>query len=73
MENHKELKRSLSPLNVWALAFGCIIGWGAFMMPGTTFLPKAGTLGTTLAMLIGRLEIYPILMLFMPSVWRRTG
>lgn len=51
----KKLARGLSPLNVWALAFGCIIGWGAFMMPGTTFLPKAGTLGTALAMVIGAL------------------
>lgn len=48
-------KRDLSPMSVWALAFGCIIGWGAFMMPGTTFLPTAGTLGTTVAMLIGAL------------------
>lgn len=48
-------KRDLSPVSVWALAFGCIIGWGAFMMPGTTFLPTAGTLGTTIAMIIGAL------------------
>ena len=48
-----QLNRHLSPLHVWSLAFGCIIGWGAFMMPGTTFLPTAGTLGTTLAMIIG--------------------
>ena len=48
-----QLNRHLSPLHVWSLAFGCIIGWGAFMMPGTTFLPTAGTLGTTLAMVIG--------------------
>ena len=46
-------KRDLSPISVWALAFGCIIGWGAFMMPGTTFLPTAGTLGTAVAMVIG--------------------
>ncbi len=46
-------RRELSPISVWALAFGCIIGWGAFMMPGTTFLPTAGTLGTTIAMIIG--------------------
>ena len=49
----QQLNRHLSPLHVWSLAFGCIIGWGAFMMPGTTFLPTAGTLGTTLAMVIG--------------------
>ncbi len=44
------LEKKLSPLNVWALAFGCIIGWGAFVMPGNTFLKNAGTLGTALAM-----------------------
>lgn len=42
-------------MSVWSLAFGCIIGWGAFMMPGTTFLPAAGPLGTAAAMAIGAL------------------
>lgn len=51
------LQKNLSPLHVWALAFGCIIGWGAFMMPGTTFLPTAGTLGTAIAMIIGALTM----------------
>ena len=54
------LQRKLSPLSVWALAFGCIIGWGAFMMPGTTFLPTAGTMGTTIAMIIGALVMITI-------------
>ena len=39
-----KLKRSLSPVNVWALALGCIIGWGAFVMPGNKFLATAGPL-----------------------------
>ena len=51
-ENTK-LKPYLSPLNVWALSFGCAVGWGAFVMPGTTFLPIAGPLGTALGMAIG--------------------
>lgn len=42
------LQRKLSPLNVWALALGSIIGWGAFVMPANTFLPNAGPLGTLL-------------------------
>ncbi len=52
MEKQKELKleKKLAPVNVWALAFGCIIGWGAFVMPGNTFLGKAGPLGTAIAM-----------------------
>ncbi|MBR1645863.1 MAG: amino acid permease [Selenomonadaceae bacterium] len=51
-ENTK-LKPYLSPLNVWALSFGCAVGWGAFVMPGTTFLPIGGPLGTALGMAIG--------------------
>jgi len=35
------LQRKLSPLNVWALALGSIIGWGAFVMPANTFLPSS--------------------------------
>ena len=34
------------------MAFGCMVGWGAFVMPGTTFLPLAGPAGTIIAMLI---------------------
>ena len=47
------LGQYLSPLAVWALSFGCAVGWGAFVMPGTTFLPAAGPLGTTLGIMIG--------------------
>lgn len=49
---YSEYDRYLSPLDVWAIAFGCTIGWGAFMMPGTTFLPVAGPLGTAIAMAV---------------------
>ena len=49
------LQRKLSPLNVWALAPGSIIGWGAFVMPANTFLPNAGPLGTAIAMAAGAL------------------
>ena len=48
-----KLEKKLSPLNVWSLALGCIIGWGAFVMPGNTFLGQAGPLGTAIAMGIG--------------------
>ncbi len=49
----KEFDRYLSPLDVWGLVFGCMVGWGAFVMPGTTFLPVAGPFGTIIAMAIG--------------------
>jgi len=39
----KPLDRYLSPLDVWAMAFGCMVGWGVFAMPGTTFLPLSGS------------------------------
>ena len=51
----KGLQRYLSGLGAWALAFGCSVGWGAFVMPGTTFLPVAGPLGTVLGIVIGGL------------------
>ena len=50
MEQQVKLEKKLSPVNVWSLALGCIIGWGAFVMPGNTFLGKAGPLGTAIAM-----------------------
>ena len=47
----------LSPyLSTWgavSLAFGCAVGWGAFIMPGTTFLPVAGPLGTLIGLGVG--------------------
>ncbi len=53
-ENHaKGLTKYLSPLGVWALSFGCSVGWGAFVMPGTTFLPVAGPVGTIIGIIIG--------------------
>lgn len=52
-ESGHTLKKDLNPISVWSLAFGCIIGWGAFFNPGLKFLPTAGTLGTSIAMLIG--------------------
>ncbi len=40
------LNKNLSPITIWALSFGCVVGSGAFYMPGTTFLPISGPLGT---------------------------
>ncbi len=53
--NSGTLTRYISPAAAWALSFGCIVGWGAFMMPGTTFLPMAGPAGTVAGMVIGGL------------------
>lgn len=54
------LKRSLSPTHVWAIAFGCVIGWGSFINPGKKFLPASGVAGTAIAMLLGALVMIVI-------------
>ena len=43
----------LNRVNVWAFSFGSSVGWGAFIMSGTLFLPTAGPLGTIIGLLIG--------------------
>lgn len=55
-----ELKKALSPMSVWALAFGCVIGWGSFINPGKKFLPNSGVAGTAIAMLLGALVMVVI-------------
>ncbi len=47
------LSKYLSPLAAWALAFGSAVGWGAFVMPGTTFLPIAGPWGAVIGLVAG--------------------
>ena len=49
------LKRQLNPMNVWAIAFGCVIGWGSFINPGKKFLSNSGVAGTAIAMIMGAL------------------
>nr|MBR4281684.1 APC family permease [Clostridia bacterium] len=49
------LQKRLNPINVWAIAFGCIIGWGSFINPGKKFLPNSGVAGTGIAMVLGAL------------------
>ena len=65
MELHEEeeykgglRRRYLSPLGAWAMSFGCAVGWGAFVMPGTTFLPLAGPVGTLLGIFAGALIMF---------------
>ena len=54
-EPKNALRKNLSPAHVWALAFGCIIGWGSFINPGKKFLPNSGVEGTAIAMVLGAL------------------
>ena len=52
--------RHMSTLSAWAVAFGCAVGWDAVVMPWTTFLPKAGPLGTLLGLAVGGLVMLVI-------------
>ena len=54
--------RALSPVAVWAIALGCVVGWGCFVMPATTFLPAAGPLGTAIAFVLGTLAVLVVAM-----------
>ena len=48
-----QLNRVVRPLGAWALAIGCTIGWASFVMPSSTYLPKAGPVGTAIAFCLG--------------------
>ena len=50
-------KKYLTVFGAWALAFGCSVGWGSFVMPGSTFLPLAGPIGTTIGICLGGLAM----------------
>lgn len=45
--------KDLRPVDVLGLAVGAIIGWGCFVLPGTSFLPDAGPAGAILGLLLG--------------------
>ncbi|MCR5756572.1 MAG: amino acid permease [Selenomonas sp.] len=58
LEPQKDAKGHLFyPLNIWALSFGCAVGWGAFMLPGNLFLPHAGPVGSILAIALASLSM----------------
>ena len=54
-EKDSALKKQLNPMHVWAIAFGCVIGWGSFINPGKKFLSNSGVAGTAIAMVLGAL------------------
>ena len=49
--------RYLSFIGALALSFGYAVGWGAFVFPGTMFLPNAGPAGTMIGLLFGTAAI----------------
>ncbi len=60
MNENQELQRKLNPMHVWAIAFGCVIGWGSFVNPGKKFLANSGVAGTAIAMGLGALVMIVI-------------
>ena len=71
----QQTDRFLSRADVFAMSIGVMVGWGAFVMPGTTFLPVAGPAGTTIALAIGVLVMLVIVANFTFLMERspRTG
>ena len=63
----------LTAAGAWALSFGCSVGWGSFVMPGNTFLPMAGPVGSAIGLGLGALVMliiaanYHFLMLRYPE------
>ena len=59
-DGSQQLQRQLNPGHVWAIAFGCIVGWGSFINPGKKFLPNSGVAGTILSVAFMVLQLIPI-------------
>lgn len=57
MNNDTQLKKSMSARDIWCLALGAMIGFGCFVLPGNSFLPEAGPLGTALGLSIGAIMV----------------
>ena len=56
------LNKSFSPFQVWALALGCILGWGCFVLPGIRFLPEAGPVAACIGFFIGAVMLTTVAM-----------
>lgn len=55
--NNNSLKKSMSATDIWCLALGAMIGFGCFVLPGNSFLPQAGPLGTAIGLYIGAVMV----------------
>lgn len=54
------LRRTITPLQAWALSIGTSIGWGSFVITSNTYLAGAGPVGSALGMGIGALVMLVI-------------
>lgn len=48
-------KDSLSKIDIFSIVIGAIIGWGAFMLPGSKFLKESGVINTFIGISLGAL------------------
>jgi len=53
MSEKTTLKKEMTSRDIWCLALGAMIGFGCFVLPGNSFLPEAGPLGSALGLAIG--------------------
>ena len=68
----QNLKKYISPLAAWGLSFGYAVGWGAFVMPGKSFLPGAGPVGTVAGIAIGSVAMLVLAWNYHTLVRRRA-
>ena len=54
-ETRTELEKTLSPTNIWAIALGSIIGWGAFIQSPNWMVKAGGPLPLVVGFIIGGL------------------
>ena len=60
----------LTIAGAWALAFGCSVGWGVFVMPGNTFLSLAGPVGSVVGLGLDAFVLLGLI-IFTSGVWMR--
>lgn len=51
------MKSYLTKIDLFSIVIGSIIGWGAFMLPGTKFLQESGIINTALGLSLGSICI----------------
>jgi len=54
------MKKQMRKIDVLAVAVGSIIGWGCFVMPGNSFLPAAGPVGTMIGLFLAAIMAWII-------------
>lgn len=52
------ISKQLNRIDIFSIALGSVIGWGAFMLPGNVFLVEAGVINTLIGFLFAVLMIF---------------